>query len=70
MDDADRAEDLIEHAVEDGIEEARRGAPGPTAIGYCLFCATPLPDAQRWCDADCRDAWQHEQDLRLMRGVK
>lgn len=70
MDDADRAEDLIEHATEDAIEEARRGPAGPLAVGYCLFCATPLDDGLRWCSAGCRDAWQHEQDLRMMQGVK
>lgn len=65
MDDADRAEDLIEHAIEDGIEEARRTPPGPEAIGYCLFCGTPLLSGRRWCGAACRDDWQAEQDARL-----
>ncbi|MDP2786625.1 MAG: hypothetical protein Q8O79_00900 [Pseudomonadota bacterium] len=70
MDDADRAEDLIEHALEDALEEVRRSQSGPLAMGCCLFCDTPLGIGLRWCNADCRNAWQHEQDLRMMRGVK
>lgn len=68
MDDADRAEDLIEHAIEDGIAEARRTPPGPAAIGECLFCGKPLPAPRRWCDAACRDDWQAEQDDRKRGG--
>ena len=68
MDDADRAEDLIENVIEDAIEEARRGAPGPAAVGYCLFCGAPFNGvnaARRWCGVPCRDDWQAENDARM-----
>ena len=70
-DDADRAEVLIEHAVDDALAEAhaRADLPEVEATGYCLFCYTPLLTARRWCNANCRDAWQHEHDLNLMKGV-
>jgi hypothetical protein len=40
---------------------ALRKAAGPAATGACLYCTTPLPDGRRWCDADCRDDWQSDQ---------
>lgn len=38
-----------------------RAPEGPTATGACLCCGEPLADGLRWCDAECRDAWQAEQ---------
>ncbi len=38
-----------------------RAPEGPAATGACLSCGEPLPDGLRWCDAECRDAWQSEQ---------
>lgn len=36
-------------------------APQPT--GHCLYCENPLAKAgHRWCDKDCRDDWQKEED--------
>lgn len=32
--------------------------------GYCLFCGEPLTDNKRWCDKDCRDMWQKEQNAK------
>lgn len=32
--------------------------------GYCLFCGEPLTDNKRWCDADCRDMWEKEQNAK------
>ena len=28
------------------------------ATGYCLYCENDLDDGKRWCDVECRDAWQ------------
>lgn len=36
---------------------ANRG-PVVHATGACLDCDAPLDDVRRWCDADCRDAWE------------
>lgn len=70
-DDADRAEELIEQRLDDALAEAhtRAATPEIAATGECRFCLAPLPGGRRFCDADCRDAWQHERDLRLMKGV-
>lgn len=45
----------------DGLLRRRRTA-APPACGACLWCEAPLPAQRRWCDADCRDAWQHFEE--------
>lgn len=35
------------------------------ATGFCLYCGEPLKKkGQRWCDAECRNLWEHEQTRR------
>lgn len=70
MDAADRAEDRIEQAMDDALAKVRRAQDkGPRAVGVCLYCAETLPAPMRFCDADCRDAWDHERRLKRMEGV-
>lgn len=70
MDDADRAEEKIEQAMEDALAEVRRAQyHGVKAVGACLFCGETLPPGFRFCDADCRDGWDYEQRLKRMKGV-
>lgn len=43
---------------------ALKHLPPPPIIletGRCLHCDTPVPLGRRWCDAECRDEWQREQ---------
>lgn len=71
MDDADRAEERIEQAMEDALAEVRRSqAHGIKATGLCLFCGEPLPPVMRFCDVDCRDAYDYEKRIRRAQGVK
>jgi len=37
-----------------------RKPTGPIETGYCLHCGEELTH-RRWCDSDCRDAWQLKQ---------
>lgn len=70
MDDADRAEERIEQAMEDALAEVRRSqAHGVQAVGLCLYCGETLPDHMRFCDADCRDGYEYEQRIKRMTGV-
>ena len=55
-DDADRADRLIEAALQDALAAVRRNR-GPEATGYCLWCEEPLAEGRRWCSAECRDDW-------------
>lgn len=51
-------------------EQQRRADHGRLpALGYCHYCGEPVPDGLRFCDAECRDAWDYEAGLRRMRGV-
>ena len=36
---------------------------GPEATGKCLHCGEEV--GGRWCDADCRDAWEKRQRKNL-----
>lgn len=70
MDDADRAEEKIEQAMEDALMKVRMSQTrGIRAVGVCLYCGEELPAPMRFCDADCRDAYDHELRLRHMTGV-
>jgi hypothetical protein len=70
MDDADRAEEKIEQAMDDALAEVRRSQErGVKAVGLCLYCGETLPAPLRFCDAGCRDGYDHEQRIRRMAGV-
>ncbi|TSE20593.1 hypothetical protein Talka_00945 [Tepidimonas alkaliphilus] len=58
-DDADLTQARIEREM-DGLLRRRPSAPPP--CGACLWCEAPLPAQRRWCDADCRDAWQRFEE--------
>lgn len=34
-----------------------RKPEGPAETGHCLHCGETLT-GKRWCNADCRDAWE------------
>lgn len=38
-----------------------RKPEGPVPCGQCYNCGSVLDGAKRWCDAECRDAWQERQ---------
>jgi len=64
MDEADRAQVEIEHALLGQMAAARQHGV-VVSNGKCLNCAQPLPRGKRWCDAGCRDDW-----ARFARGGK
>lgn len=58
IDDANATADLHLHVA---LRNRKHDAIMPTAgVGFCLCCAADLPPERRWCDAECRDAWQKE----------
>ena len=73
-DDIDRAQERdLQYQADMEIDRKYRAAQearANAATGECLYCGDPLGGGRRFCDAECRDAWQHEQDLKLMRGVR
>lgn len=56
MDEVDRAQVEIEHALL-GQMAAARAEASIAATGKCLNCGQALPRRMRWCDAGCRDDW-------------
>ena len=60
-DDIDRAQETEEFMRKMAL--LKQPEPKITATGFCLFCAEKLMLPRRWCDAECRDEWQLEQDL-------
>ena len=64
MDEVDRAQVEIEHALLDRMA-AVRGRMEAQAVGACLNCGEPLPRGVRWCDAGCRDDWSRSLAFRM-----
>ena len=56
MDEADRAEDLIERRLAHSLSQ--RKEIGPAACGFCHACGERIQGGLRFCDHECRDLWQ------------
>lgn len=60
MDEVDKAHQYEEaHRLAALAKKRKNNIP---ATGYCLFCNELLKPGFRWCDTDCRDDWEREQD--------
>jgi hypothetical protein len=61
-DEIDKSNDMILLNTELSIRQARSARPEATSTGFCLdeCCGEALPEGHRWCDADCRSAWERE----------
>lgn len=71
-DDIDRAQ-FRDQQYQDDCERERRYQAAKSALQYtgqCHFCGDITGGGRRFCDADCRDAWEHERKLKRMQGVK
>lgn len=60
MDDADRAQIEIEREIARQVARRKRNGPQPT--GLCLWCGMIVTGGRRWCDAECRDEWEHDEE--------
>lgn len=63
MNDADRAQSRVERFGQLNIAKMRSTKPAP-AIGRCLFCGAALAGELRFCDVDCRDDFEREQQRK------
>lgn len=69
MDEADRAQIEIDHALLSYVAAARsRSEIQP--VGECLNCGRTLGSGGRWCDANCRDDWARLHSTRPMPRVQ
>lgn len=56
---ADRADSECEHELAEALRLRRRA--GPPAMGMCHYCMAVVAPGARWCDKECRDAWEAEE---------
>jgi len=70
-DDIDRAQarDLQYQADCERERRYRAARPGLPYTGNCHYCGAITGGGRRFCDADCRDAWDRERRLKQMQGV-
>ena len=60
----DRASEREQLERDLAISSARKSALSAQATGHCLWCNTELKQGKRWCDAECREDWELEQESR------
>ena len=44
------------------------GKPSLPAVGSCYFCFECVAPGLRFCDPDCRDGWEEEENARTRNG--
>lgn len=62
MDDADVAAEREEYTRKESLHVSRKPS-GPVANGRCHWCDEVVSDHLRFCNTDCRDAYDREQRL-------
>ena len=66
-DDADLTDEKMEVELKAQINNCRTGVVLP-ATGRCHYCKQRVGKGKRFCDADCRDDWEHQQKMAGIRG--
>lgn len=65
-DEADRAEDEIEHELAEALRQRKPTGPQPT--GCCHWCGDAVEVGHRWCDHSCEASWEHAESRRRANG--
>lgn len=68
-DESDRASHLEELERQYLLEGVRRSAARLIPTGLCYFCDELVADDMAFCDTNCRDWYQNEQDARRRNGT-
>lgn len=69
-DDADRADDRIEHMIADGIARAKREMDRSLpSIGVCHWCESPVGAGRIFCSKECSEDHEHESVRRKASGL-
>ena len=64
MDDIDRAQEREQFDREMSIRCRHASMQQLEPDGSCHFCSATVASGVRFCDKDCLDDWQREQDAR------
>lgn len=62
MDEADMAQRTEAQLEKVSRYKSQRHTANAEPTGFCLFCGDPVAENRRWCNADCRDDWQTENE--------
>lgn len=62
MDTLDHLQDQAEIIEQQQIQAVRADVKPSNATGCCWYCGKPTDSKRRWCDADCRDDWETENE--------
>lgn len=54
----DKAQELQELHLQQSLQSRKPEAP---RTGECLYCEAPIPTTHRFCDSECREAYEEEQ---------
>lgn len=58
-DEADIANDQLQHAINTALANAANKAKTPiNTTGICIWCEEPVNGEQRWCSVDCRNDYE------------
>ena len=57
-DEADRANDYAQAALDANISRARTWNLHIEDSDTCMNCGEPTKDGRRWCNTDCRIDWE------------
>jgi hypothetical protein len=69
MDDIDRACEREQMDRDLAIAAAAQHEPMLPACGECYNCTASIPGGSRWCDAACREDWEHRRGAEIRRGA-
>ena len=67
-DEIDIAQAREQQHREDALRNKKRKPEAPQRGGECLYCNDKLPVTRRWCNAECRDAWELERKRKSLAG--
>lgn len=64
-DEVDLAGEFQEQFIADSLQrQLNAQVKIPRITGHCLNCEEKINKDSRWCDTDCRDDWQRNEDSR------
>lgn len=60
-DDVDQANDVSALLLADAIAKKKKTVEAE-ATGECLNCSTKVAAGRRWCNAECRDEYERDEN--------
>lgn len=70
MDYCDAASEYEAVFLKSAMINAHAVTEQESETGYCLYCGAKLDHPGKFCDADCRDDYEHEQKVMQIAGKR